>query len=84
MNAMVTGHQETLDLLTAFGGERMSLTGGGGKQPGGPATAAGAAVGQQPVSEWAATTIPIVRAHLTRARDLQTQMAGTGSPQTQQ
>jgi putative membrane protein len=39
MNAMVTGHQETL--LTAFGGERMILTGGGGKQPGGQATAAG-------------------------------------------
>jgi predicted outer membrane protein len=84
MNAIVTGHQETLDLLTAFGGERMSLTGGGGKQPGGQATATAAATGQQPVSEWAAKTIPIVQAHLTRARDLQSQMARTGSPQTQQ
>jgi putative membrane protein len=83
VKAMVTGHQETLDLLTAFGGERMGLTGGGGKQPGGQATATGAATAQQPVSEWAAKTIPIIQAHLTRARELQNQMAGTDSPQKQ-
>jgi hypothetical protein len=70
MDAMVTEHQEALDLLTAHSGERMSLTGGGGKPQPGQSTEPGAATGQQPVSEWAAKTVPIVQAHLTRAREV--------------
>jgi putative membrane protein len=80
MDAMVTGHQETIGLLTAYGGDRMSLTGGGGKQPGEQPTPSGAATGQRAVSEWAAKTIPIVQAHLTRARELQSQLGGSSSP----
>jgi putative membrane protein len=45
MDAMVKGHQETLPLLTAYSGDRMGLTGGGGKQPGGQPAASGAGTG---------------------------------------
>jgi putative membrane protein len=79
MDAMVTEHQEMLGLLRAHGGDRMNLTGGGGKQPRGQPTTE-AATGEQAVSEWAAKTVPIVQAHLTRAREIQALVATGNSP----
>jgi putative membrane protein len=78
MDAMVNGHQEVLAALEQHGGERMRMTGGGGQtqseQP--TATSGTAARGQQVVSEWAAKTLPVVQAHLTRAQQVHERLAG--------
>jgi hypothetical protein len=79
MEAMVNGHKEVLASLEQHGGDRMRMTGGGGQTQGAQPAATGgtAAKGQQVVSEWAAKTLPVVQAHLTRAQQVHDRLAGT-------
>jgi predicted outer membrane protein len=76
--AMVDGHQKVLTLLEQHGGGRINMTGGGGRTEGTHPVATGGAAekGQQVIAEWAAKTVPIVEAHLQRARLLQVRFAG--------
>jgi predicted outer membrane protein len=78
IDAMVIAHRRMVDLLQQQGQARLRKSGGGGTGTGSHppmATDGTAAAGQVVLFEWAAKTLPIVLAHLDRARQLQSRLA---------
>jgi len=80
MSAMVDAHQHVLSSLEEQGAMRRGKTGGGGRVEGAkPAASTDTATnGEQVLSEWAARTLPVVQAHLERAREIDERVNGAG------
>jgi putative membrane protein len=82
MSAMVSGHEEVASKLSSRAGSGKSSTqaGNAGKPPSptpsesslpGTVGTSGGAADEQAVDKWAAKTLPVVRKHLDRAKELQ-------------
>jgi predicted outer membrane protein len=82
MSAMVSGHEEVASKLSSRAGSSKSLTQAGNagrppsptpsesSKPGAVGTAGGGA-DDQALDQWAAKTLPVVRKHLERAKEVQ-------------